>query len=82
MALHIQDKDADRMVREFARRRGLGITEAVKTAVAQAMADEDRALESVKRRIRPLVDEVRAKRADKEQVDQKAFMDEMWGEDD
>ncbi|MBE7185777.1 MAG: type II toxin-antitoxin system VapB family antitoxin [Methylobacterium mesophilicum] len=36
MVLHVKDDRTDWLVREFARRRGLGITEAIRTAVEEA----------------------------------------------
>ena len=60
MALHIQDKEADRMVREFARRRGVGITDAVKLAVTEAAKADERRVEALRLRIQPLIDQVRA----------------------
>lgn len=85
MALHIQDEEADRLLREFARRRGIGLTAAVKVAVTEAnenaAAKKERGPGTLAERIRPLIEEVRARRVGIEPVDQKAFMDEMWGED-
>lgn len=34
MAFHIRDEETDTLVRELARRKGVGLTEAVKLAVA------------------------------------------------
>ncbi len=86
MALHIQDEEADRLLREFARRRGIGLTAAVKVAVIEANASvaakNERGPGTLAERIQPLIDEIRAARVGIEPVDQKAFMDEMWGEDD
>ena len=42
MAFHVRDAQTDTMVRELARKRGVGITEAVKLAVgAELKRDED-----------------------------------------
>jgi hypothetical protein len=70
--------EADRLVREFARRRG--ITAAVKTAVREAAAREAADVDDLARRIRPIIDQIKTrKRADL--GSDKAFMDEMWGEE-
>jgi len=80
MAIHVQDDEADRMIRDFARRRGVGITAAIKLAVREADSLETGRLDAVLRRIQPLINEVKAKRRPTES-DDKAFMDEMWGEE-
>jgi len=84
MAIHIQDKEADRMLREFARRRGVGITEAVKLAVKGAEKSDQKSVEELRRRIEPILAQVRAARngAKFSEEEDKAFMDEMWGEND
>jgi antitoxin VapB len=82
MAIHIQDEKTVALVREFARRRGVGITAAIKLAVSEAAKGDEHRLEACKERIRPLVKEIRDKRSGTPPVDQKAFMDEMWGEED
>ncbi len=82
MAIHVQDEETDRLVREFARRRGVGITAAIKLAVTEATVIERRSGEELRRRIAPILDEVRAHRKTTYSAeDDKAFMDEMWGED-
>lgn len=81
MAIHVQDEEADWMIREFARRRGVGITAAIKLAVQEATANERSSAEDLLRKIEPLVREVRAKMKPQAQSD-KEFMDDMWGEND
>ncbi len=82
MALHIQDKETDRVVREFARRRGVGITDAVRVAVEEATRHERKDVEALKRKIEPILEQIRAQRKRKFSPEEdKAFMDEMWGED-
>ncbi|MBN9067247.1 MAG: type II toxin-antitoxin system VapB family antitoxin, partial [Rhizobiales bacterium] len=51
MAIHVQDEETDWLVREFARRRGLGITEAIRVAVREAGEREECDFEEYKRRI-------------------------------
>ena len=80
MAIHVQDEEADWLVREFARRRGIGITTAIKVAVQEAMGHEAQSVEALAQRIEPLWEQIRARRQPGIGND-KAFMDEMWGED-
>jgi hypothetical protein len=42
MAIHIEDKETDRLARDFARRRKLKITAAIKVALIEAAAYEHR----------------------------------------
>ena len=82
MAIHIQDRETDWLVRDFAKRRKLGITEAVKVAIQEAERREERNFDEFRRKIEPIIAQFRAYREAKDQEDDKAFMDEMWGEDD
>jgi antitoxin VapB len=84
MAIHVQDKEADRLLRDFAKRRGVGITEAIKVAVRDAEKSEKESVEGMRRRIEPILAQIRAARngAPFSMEDDKAFMDEMWGETD
>lgn len=86
MAIHVQDPEADRLLRDFARKRGIGLTAAIKVAVSEADANADKTKQhrvgTLAERIRPLVEEVRARSAGVEPFDEKAFMDDMWGEND
>jgi antitoxin VapB len=84
MAIHVQDKEADRMLREFARRRGVGITEAIKLAVKGAEKSDLKSVEELRRRIEPILAQVRAARNSTKfsEEEEKAFMDDMWGEND
>lgn len=80
MALHVQDEETDWLVRDFARRRGLGITAAIRTAVLEAMAKEQEAGDTLARKLEPILRQVRAHRREGFEGNDKAFMDEMWGE--
>lgn len=80
MAIHVQDVETDWLVREFARRRGLGITEAIKTAVQEASAHEKGAGEALAEKIEPILKEIRSRRVAGYEESDKAFMDEQWGE--
>jgi antitoxin VapB len=42
MVLHVRDAETDALARELARRRGISITDAIREAVAEALAAEDR----------------------------------------
>ncbi|MEO3385434.1 type II toxin-antitoxin system VapB family antitoxin [Mesorhizobium sp. CAU 1741] len=86
MAIHVQDEEADWLLREFARRRGLGLTAALKIAVREASRQEDDRVATFMARIQPVIDRSRARQVAKgattvSQRDDKAFMDEMWGEE-
>lgn len=80
MAIHVQDEETDWLVREFARRRGIGITAAIKTAVLEATMQERSASEALAQRLEPILKQVRAHRKDGFEESDKQFMDEMWGE--
>lgn len=82
MAIHVQDEEADRMVRDFARKRGVGITAAIKLAIREASSREKESGKALRDRIEPILAEIRAARTGKRfRADEdKAFMDEMWGE--
>lgn len=42
MILHVRDVETDELVRQLARTRGISITEAIREAVAQALASDER----------------------------------------
>jgi antitoxin VapB len=79
MAIHVQDEETDWLVRDFARRRGVGITAAIKLAVQEATEKELSAGDALARKIEPIVSRLRAIKKPEVQ-DDKEFMDEMWGE--
>jgi len=80
MAIHVQDAETDWLVREFARRRGLGITEAIRVAVQEAGVREERSLEEYRRRIEPIVAQMRAYRKEGGFEEAMKFIDENWGD--
>lgn len=84
MAIHVQDEETDRIVREFARRRGVGITAAIKLAVSEAERRDRQGGQALLRKIEPVLQQVRAARKGRKfsVEEDKAFMDEMWGEKD
>jgi hypothetical protein len=78
MAIHVQDKEADRMLRDFAQRHGVGITEAIKLAVRGAEKSEKKSVEDMRRRIEPILAQVRAHRKEGSFEDAMKFIDENW----
>ena len=80
MALHIRDAEAERAVRELAQARNVSLTEAVRSACTDALKD-------VRRNVSPeelLADihaRIRSYPKTGEKAD-KAFFDELWGEND
>lgn len=80
MAFHIRDAATDSVVRELARVKGLGLTEAVKLAVEAELKREREKL-PLRERIRPIQDEVASWGRTGLKAD-KAFLDDMWGQGD
>jgi len=78
MPFHIRDAEADGLVRELARRRQIGLTEAVKLAVRNELRREDEAV-PLRERLRPLQDRVAARPSTGLEAD-KAFFDELSGD--
>jgi len=83
MAFHVRDAKTDALVRELARSRGIGITEAVREAVEKTLA-EDTARQggqrSLAEKLGPLLDEMDRLPRTGLKAD-KAFFDELWGEE-
>lgn len=85
MAFHIHDAETDALVRELARRRGIGITEAIHEAVDEALKSEragkteDERGASLRERLKPLLDKVDALPRTGLAAD-KQFYDELWGQ--
>ena len=80
MPFHIRDPETDTLVRELARKRKLGLTEAVKLAVS-AELHREAAKTPLRDRIRPLQAEVAAWPRTGQKAD-KSFFDELSGDDD
>lgn len=78
MAIHVEDAEADWLLREFARRRGLGITDAIKVAVQEASEREARNLAEYRRRIQPIVEQMRTYRKEGSFEEAMRFIDENW----
>lgn len=85
MALNLRNRETENLVREYARRRGLGLTEAVHEAVASALRQDGGAGktpgESLLERLQPLFDRLDRYPRSGEKTD-KAFFDDMWGQGD
>ena len=64
MAIHVQDSEADWLLREFAKRRGLGITAALVAAVREASAADTSEAERLRSRLRPVIDRVKSHRGE------------------
>ena len=79
MAFHIRDKETDALVRELARERGCGLTEAVKQAV-DAELRRNRNRTPLQVRLRALQDEVAAIPGTGVEAD-KAFYDALSGDE-
>lgn len=79
MAFHVRDRETDALVRELARKRQVGLTDAIKLAVG---AELRRDVEAT-----PMLERIRAVRAEVSQRQRtgrkadKAFFDELSGDD-
>lgn len=78
MAIHIRDPETDRAVRELARLRREGLTEAIRHAVEEALGHE-RGRQPLAERIAPLVEQFRTAPKTGRPAD-KAFFDEVSGD--
>jgi antitoxin VapB len=78
MPLSIRDELTDKLVRKLAKRKGLGLTEAVRLAVENELRREDEAV-PLRERLRPLQHRIAARPATGLEAD-KAFYDELSGD--
>jgi antitoxin VapB len=77
MPFHVRDEETDRLVRALARRKGIGLTEAVKLAVRHELAGgQDQP--PLRERLRAIAKEIAALPDTGLQAD-KAFYDELSG---
>ena len=81
MVIHVKDAETDWLVRDFARRRGIGLTEAIKVAIREANVSEAEGADALLLRLQPAIDKVKAMKVSSLE-DDKEFMDDMWGEQD
>lgn len=78
MAFHVRDHETDALVRELARKRGVGLTEAVRLAVRHELA-RDAAAVPLRDRIAAFQAEV-LRRSPMGRAADKAFHDELSGD--
>ncbi|MGE5502539.1 MAG: type II toxin-antitoxin system VapB family antitoxin [Ignavibacteriales bacterium] len=80
MAFHVRDRETDALVRELARKRQVGLTDAIKLAVGAELRRETQAT--------PILERIRAIRAEVAQRERtglkadKSFFDELSGDED
>jgi antitoxin VapB len=80
MAFHVRDRQTDELVRELARKRQVGLTDAIKLAVAAELRRDIHATPALER-IRALRAEVARRKPTGLKAD-KAFFDELSGDED
>lgn len=80
MAIHIRDPRTDSLVRELARKRGIGLTEAIALAVETELALERRE-PSLRDKLRKLQADVASRGSTGLKAD-KAFFDDLSGQPD
>lgn len=78
MAFHIRDPETDTLVRELARRKGLGLTEAVRLAVRNQLKTEAEQV-PLRDRLRAIADVIAAY-PDQDTRTDKEFFDELSGD--
>lgn len=90
MAFHVRDPKTDALVREVARRRRIGITEAIRDMAERTLADDSKNRDArshaervaeLRERLRPLLEQVDAMPKTDVVLD-KRFYDELWGQED
>jgi antitoxin VapB len=77
MAFHIRDEETDTLVRELARRKGVGLTEAVKLAVRNQLNTE-KPEESLHEKLKKIADSIAEYPKTGRKAD-KAFFDDLSG---
>ena len=77
MAFRIRDPETDRLVRQLATMKGIGLTEAVKLAVAEELRRERQAV-PLWERLKPIIESLE-KYEDTGLVVDKAFFDDLSG---
>ena len=79
MPFHVRDPEADGLVRELARKRGVGLTEAVKLAVRAELQRDDES--EFRAEVRKIQERIAARGRSGLQAD-KAFFDDLSGQGD
>ena len=80
MAFHVRDPETDTLVRKLAEKRGIGLTEAIRQAVANELERDEKELSLWERTA-----DLRARVAswpDTGKKADKAFFDDLWGQGD
>lgn len=80
MSFHVRDPKTDAMVRELARKRGIGLTEAIKQAVQAELRQADSEPDFMQQ-VRRIQDEI-ASHGRTGLVADKAFFDDLSGQGD
>lgn len=80
MSFHVRDPKTDAMVRELARKRGIGLTEAIKQAVEAELRQADSEPDFMQQ-VRRIQDEI-ASHGRTGLVADKAFFDDLSGQGD
>ena len=80
MSFHVRDPKTDAMVRELARKRGIGLTEAIKQAVEAELRQADSDPDFMQQ-VRRIQDEI-ASHGRTGLVADKAFFDDLSGQGD
>lgn len=81
MILHVRDVETDELVRQLARNRGISITEAIREAVEQALAIDERQRLPLWERMADLRSKMESYPLTGEPVD-KSFYDSLSGNED
>lgn len=79
MPFHVRDPETDALVRQYAREKRVGITDAIKLAVTKAREAEEKALAEKRAALKAIRDEVASWPRTGEVAD-KAFFDEINGD--
>lgn len=79
MAFHVRDPETDGLVRRYARARRVGVTEAIKLAVRDALSRAEADLDEQRRALRAITDPVALAPSTGLEAD-KAFFDNLSGE--
>lgn len=79
MPFHVRDEETDTLVRELARREGVGLTEAIKLAVKDRLDQKDEAVARKLAAMRAISDEI-ARLPETGLKADKAFFDELSGD--
>jgi antitoxin VapB len=84
MAFHVRDPETDRLVRQLAAKRGIGLTETVREAVSEALAHQSfsqtKNTSQLRDRLKPLLKHMDALPKTGVGAD-KQFFDELWDEE-